>query len=327
MNHHTNGPSKAQSKDLQGMIQRGLRQGLITTWELSKVIVPISAIITLLNHTPVIEWVTALCTPLMGWIGLPGEATIVLVLGFVLNLYAAIGAMLALSLATPELLILSVMLSFCHNLFVEGAVAKRLGLSAAIVIGIRLVTALVSGYLLHLVLGNEVRTLTSDYVHTTSYLWDAPGAALTDVLDTLVTGIWQLALIVVPLMLVIQILKEYDVLNKLARPMAPLLKLLGLTDRAAIPMLAGLVFGLAYGAGVILEANRERPMNKRELYLLMLFLILCHAVVEDTLIFLPLGINIWLLLGIRLVAALLLTIVVARLWRRRLQLVRPNQAA
>lgn len=48
---------------------------------------------------------------------------------------------------------------------------------------------------------------------------------------------------------------------------------------------------------------------------MILFLCACHAVVEDTLIFVPLGINVLPLLLIRLVAAVLLTLLIARLWR------------
>jgi hypothetical protein len=45
-----------------------------------------------------------------------------------------------------------------------------------------------------------------------------------------------------------------------------------------------------------------------------IFLVACHAVVEDTLVFLVLGIQVWPLLVIRLLTALLLTMVISRLW-------------
>jgi hypothetical protein len=48
----------------------------------------------------------------------------------------------------------------------------------------------------------------------------------------------------------------------------------------------------------------------------VLFLCACHAVVEDTLIFIPLGINVLPLLGIRLAVAVALTVIIATLWRK-----------
>jgi uncharacterized membrane protein YraQ (UPF0718 family) len=53
------------------------------------------------------------------------------------------------------------------------------------------------------------------------------------------------------------------------------------------------------------------------LYLATIFLVSCHAVVEDTLIFLPLGINVLYLLLIRVVFALIVTIIASLLWNKR----------
>lgn len=312
---------------LQGVLYRGWQTGLRTTWILGKVIVPITLIVSLLKHTPVIEWIVHLFAPLMGLVGLPGEAAIVLALGFILNLYAAIGAMFSLALTSPEILILCVMLSFCHNLFVETAVAKRLGLNALIVVGVRMGMAFLGGAALHAALGNQVGTVVGSYTHL-AYLWEMPVLTLLgEVSWTMFKAVGQLALIVIPLMMMIQVLKERKTLDRLAVKMTPLMRVLGLSENAAIPMLAGIWFGLAYGAGVILEASREKPMPKRELYLLMVFLVLCHAVVEDTLIFLPLGVNGWYLLAIRLLAALVVTFLLARIWRAKKQQARAAESS
>jgi len=69
--------------------------------------------------------------------------------------------------------------------------------------------------------------------------------------------------------------------------------------------------------GLIIEQAREQAFSKRDLYVMLLFLSGCHAVVEDTLLFVPLGIPIWALLLLRVVVAIVLTVVVARIWRRR----------
>ena len=97
---------------MKDMMLRGVANGLRTTWTLGKIIVPVTLVVTLLKHTPVIEWIVWLFTPVMGLIGLPGEAAVVVVLGWILNLYAAIGAIFSLGLAVPEIFLLSVVLSF-----------------------------------------------------------------------------------------------------------------------------------------------------------------------------------------------------------------------
>ena len=78
----------------------------------------------------------------------------------------------------------------------------------------------------------------------------------------------------------------------------------------------GLLFGLAYGAGVVIQAVEEDGVSKRDLTLAFLFLMACHAVVEDTLIFIPLGIPVWPLFLIRIGVAIALTLIVGFFWKR-----------
>jgi len=109
-------------------IVRGLRSGLSITWELSKVIIPVYFIITFLKYTPVLNWIADLMVPIMTIVGLPGETSLPLVIGYTLNLYAAIGALLPLGLDTRELTILSAMLLMSHALPMETAIAKKTGI-------------------------------------------------------------------------------------------------------------------------------------------------------------------------------------------------------
>ena len=127
--------------------------GLDTTWMLVKVTLPVYVAVSLLGATPALGWVARACEPLMGLFGLPGEAAMVLVVGNALNLYAAIGAMKALSLTHAQVTILALMLSFSHNLFVETALCRKLGLSIPLVVGVRLLMAVAAGLSLRALLG------------------------------------------------------------------------------------------------------------------------------------------------------------------------------
>jgi uncharacterized membrane protein YraQ (UPF0718 family) len=66
----------------------------------------------------------------------------------------------------------------------------------------------------------------------------------------------------------------------------------------------------------MIQAVKEDNVSKKDLYLVFIFLVACHAVIEDTLIFIPLGIPVWPLLLIRLVTAIVLTVAVAFIWNR-----------
>jgi hypothetical protein len=82
-------------------------------------------------------------------------------------------------------------------------------------------------------------------------------------------------------------------------------------------LVTGLLIGLAYGAGVMIQAVQEEGVSKKDATLAFIFLVACHAVVEDTLVFIPLGIPVLPLLLIRVITALLLTIVIAKIWSRQ----------
>jgi hypothetical protein len=298
-------------------LKQGLKTGLLTTWKLGKIIFPITLIVTMLSQTIVMDWLTRVLSPLMGFIGLSGESAIPLVLGNVLNLYAAIGAMLTMDLTVKEVFILAVMLSFSHNLFVESAVAKQVGLRISIVLLVRIGLALVSAWMIHLIWqGGEEKASYGFVPSGGTENIEGYGAIALYGVESAIIGILQLAAIVIPIMIFIQIMKDLKWLHVFARWMAPFTKVLGIHPNTSTTLAAGLTFGLAYGAGVMIQAVKEDGVKKKDLYLVFIFLVACHAVVEDTLIFAPLGIPLWPLLLVRLVTAILLTIAVSMVWNR-----------
>jgi len=138
--------------EFMSTLRDGTEKGLKTTWTLAKVIVPIYIIVTILKYTPVIGWIAILFEPVMQLFGLPGEAAIAVVMGNLLNIYAALGVMATLPLTMKQITIMSVMLSFSHTLLVETAVSKRVGVSIPVILSVRIGLAVVSGIVLNLIL-------------------------------------------------------------------------------------------------------------------------------------------------------------------------------
>lgn len=130
--------------------ENGFANGLKTSFLLLKVIIPVFALIKVLEHTPVIGWISQFCDPLMRFIGLPGEAALAVVTGMFLNFYAAIGIIIALDLTAWQITIIAVILSCCHELVIETAIIKKTGIRAWPILSIRLATALGAGVILNL---------------------------------------------------------------------------------------------------------------------------------------------------------------------------------
>lgn len=125
-------------------------------------------------------------------------------------------------------------------------------------------------------------------------------------------SVLNIAIIVFPLMIIMEIAKDLNILNKISDFCKPLTKWMGVSKESAFPLAIGLVFGLAYGAGIIIQSAKEGNLDKRSLILVSIFLVCCHAVIEDTLIFVAVGANGFLLLTMRLVTALVLTILISK---------------
>lgn len=298
-------------------LKTGLKTGLLTTWKLGKIIFPITLIVTIIGQTVIMDWLVRALSPFMNFIGLSGEAAIPLVLGNMLNLYAAIGAILTMDLTVKEVFILAVMLSFSHNLFVESAVAKQVGLKISVVLLVRIGLALVSAWVINLVWQGGGEQASYGFVPSGGMEnIEGYGAIALHGMESAIIGILQLAVIVIPIMVFIQVMKDMKWLPVFSRWMTPFTRVLGVDPNTSTTLAAGLTFGLAYGAGVMIQAVKEDGVKKKDLYLVFIFLVACHAVVEDTLIFAPLGIPLWPLLLVRLVTAILLTIAVAVVWNK-----------
>jgi len=125
----------------------------------------------------------------------------------------------------------------------------------------------------------------------------------------------KLILIIVPLVTVFEVLRHLPVFRKAGSLVEPVMKGVGLTRDAAIPLFTGIFLGIAYGAGIIIRVAQQKNLPDRELFLMGLFLATCHSVIEDILIFVVIGGSGFAILGVRLGLAVLLTGLMARVWK------------
>ncbi len=297
-------------------IKNGLLAGLKTTWTLSKIIFPITLLLVILQNTPVLPWIIDFVSPVMGVFGLRGDAAIPLVLGNALNLYAGIAGILSLELTVKEVFILAVMLSFSHNIFIETGVALKVGVKLWVVLLVRFGLAAVSAIVINLFWSGGSDIAQYGMAPKVSDIPEGWMEIILLGLQKASFGVLQLAMVVIPLMIVIQYLKDKQYLQKFSQKLAPFTKVLGIEPNASMTLVSGLVIGLAFGAGVMIQAVQEDGVSKKDATLVFIFLVACHAVIEDTLIFIPLGIPIWPLFLLRLGIAFVLTIVVATIWKR-----------
>ena len=292
-------------------IQEGLQKGVRGTLWMLKILVPCSLLTFLIDASGLLNQLDFMLAPAMGFLSLPPEAALPLTVGLLAGIYGAVAAMAVLDFGMTETILIAVFLLISHNIIQEGLVQARSGLNFFKATIVRLVASVVTVLCLARVLPSGEATdavtaaaspgVTSFGVQLQGWLGD--------------TGILCLKIFVIltAMMVIMELMRAARIIPFLARPLRPLLWLMGLSHRVGILWLTAAVFGLTYGAAVIVEEARAETFEKEEIERLQLSIGINHALIEDGAIFMALGIPAIWLWGPRLAAALV-AVHVYRLW-------------
>ena len=130
----------------------GLNKGVATFVALTKIMIPVFAIVTFLKFTPVLSAVADFFKPFMKIFGLPGDAALALVMGNTVNLYAALAVMGSIKLSGAQATIMAVMLGISHSLPMEITIVQQMKSKFITVFLLRVLTSLVLGIIMKEVL-------------------------------------------------------------------------------------------------------------------------------------------------------------------------------
>ncbi|HUU45367.1 MAG TPA: nucleoside recognition domain-containing protein [Acidobacteriota bacterium] len=128
-------------------LRTGVKKGLATYWMLMKIMIPVYIVVAALQHTPVLPAVARFFEPAMGVWHLPGDAALAMVLGHVVNLYAAVAVIAAGHWNPVAVTIAGVILGVSHNHLMEGAILKKMRAPALVLIVMRIVIGWSLGWL------------------------------------------------------------------------------------------------------------------------------------------------------------------------------------
>jgi len=271
-----------------------------TTLWLLKIMLPISLVVTVAQHYGIIDWIAAYLDPAMQLVGLPGRAAVGFLTGAFVSTYAGIAAMLQLSLTLREATIVGIMICLCHALFVESAVNKRVGSSFWRMFTIRLVMALVCAFCLNALLPAYMQgsfaagmTVEEDAEH---WIWAWTVSSLK--MSALIF------LLIYALMVVQRLIESYGLMERLVRPLHPLMRFCGLPEASAYMWIVGNVLGISYGSAVMMDLEERGKITRAEANDVNYHLIMNHSLLEDTIVFASLGIPALLIITTRFFFAL-----------------------
>jgi hypothetical protein len=289
----------------------GIRAGLKKGWNgfiwLLKIIVPVSFATGLLVYSGLIYRLDFLLTPVMTWMGLPASGALVIIAGIFTGIYGTVAALSMMPFSMEHMILLAIFTLICHNLIQESMVQGRSGINPFFAAAFRLAAAFVVTLCCAKIMGvtpqataalSESALPVTDQAFTA---WLAGWAA-----DTLKLVV-QIFCIIMPLMVMMELAKVFHAIDFVIRPLRPVLAFLGLDRSCGMLWMTAAVFGLAYGSAVIVEETRNHTYDPQALTKLHLSIGINHAMIEDPVLFLPLGIPPFWLWIPRLVAAVLVT--------------------
>ena len=284
-----------------------LRNALKTALWIIRIIVPVSFVVTLLDFYGIIEWISTFTEPLFRLIGLQGNAAVVYFSSLFLPLYAPIAIIATLPLSLREITILALMCLITHNLPIECAVQRRSGTPFWQTLVLRLTFSILGGFLLNLILPESLSLTTQTETLTATISQPSTlNSQLLNWLTNTASLCIKIILIITALMYGQFLLKRYGIINKIARPLAPLMRLCGLHPNSAFLWLVAQIVGLTYGAGIMAQEIEESGADREELHRINLHICVNHSLIEDTAIFCMLGVAWCFLIIPRLIFAILI---------------------
>ncbi len=288
-----------------------------------KILVPISLLTVLLAWSGWIEKAHFLIQPIMSWLSLPAMAALPLLIGVLTGIYGGIAAMVVLPFTKEQLTLMAIFLLIAHNLIQEGVIQGKSGLHPVKATLFRLtaasLTVMVAARFLDV---GAIAPLTA------AGSGIAPlslGAMMEDWFLTTLKLSVRIFVIIMSLLILLEVMKSLGWINRIVKLSQPLLRGLGLSENAGILWMTAAIFGLAYGAAVIVEEAKEGHLVKEELEGLHLSIGINHALVEDPALFLALGLHPFWLWVPRIITAVI-AVRLLTFWQQLSKKRRPSES-
>lgn len=265
----------------------GLKKAQKTIWWLLKLIIPISLFVSFLQYWGVIADIAVFLKPIFSIVGLPGESAVVFISSIFLPLYGPIAIIATLPLTIREITILAIMCLISHNLFVETAIQRKTGSSFIIMFSLRLITSLICAYFLNLLLPEN---LGINHAVQKSIEFTNVGDMLSNWVRNAGILVVKISLIISGLMVLQNILKEFNILSIISKFFAPLMRVMGLSNESSFLWFVAQTLGLTYGSAVMIEEVNNEEITPESANLLNYHIAINHSLLEDTLLFVAIGV-------------------------------------
>ncbi|PIE60818.1 MAG: nucleoside recognition protein [Desulfobulbus propionicus] len=289
------------------LVKESLRSSVSSAILILKIIIPFYILADVLIYLDVLQYISFIFIPLTSALQLPAESAMALAGGILFNVYAAIAFAAPLGLSLYQWTILGVFIGVCHGLIVESAIMAKLGVSY----GYSVILRLVGGFIAVAPLLLMPSSLFSGAASGNGTLTQETFATFWQMLMHSTTGAVTLSIKVITLITVIIVCM--DMIKAL-----PVVKKKMEQVNTSFSILVGQLLGITYGASILIREVQRGTLSRRDIFFVATFLMICHSIIEDILLFVIFGASFWVIFTLRVVAAVVVSYVmlllVPRVW-------------
>jgi len=288
-------------------IQESIQSAIQSAWLVLKLIIPLFILAEVLLYLEVLPYISFIFEPITNILDLPKEASVGIAAAMFFNIYAGLAFLAPLNLSPYEWTILGIFLGVAHSLVVENAIMKKIGISYWYSWLLRIGMAFLAILPLKLLPQDFFENTASStetimrktYESFSDMLWHA-------LQDSMVLSL-KVIVIVTAIIFVMDYLKSRTFMQAFHQK-----------SNSLFAIVTGLLLGITYGAGIIISEVKKGTLNKSDILYIGTFLMLCHSIIEDILLFVIFGANGWIILAIRVSMALVFSSILVRLYQRKL---------
>ena len=278
------------------------RDGHKVALSIFRFLVPILIAVKILEESGLIPYLAMPMRPLMDMLGLPAELCLAWLPCLFVSIYSGLAVLISLVPQLPELTVaqmtvFGLMVLIAHGLILEVRIAGQCGVAMPFQFLLRLLSALVAGWILHILLdgfgllqGKAAILLAAE--PTTSWAgW------FVEFIESLA----EIYVVVCAVMLLHKGLNHFHISEWIGRMLGPVLRLLGISPKAVNIVIIGFTLGILYGSGLLIKETQEGSLSKRDSLCSISLLGLSHSLIEDTLLLMLVGGSLWGLLAFRVI--------------------------
>jgi len=286
-------------------IQESRKNAIQSALLVLKLIIPLFILAEILLYLNILQYISFIFEPITNVLDLPKEASIGIAAAMFFNIYAGLAFLAPLHLSPYEWTILGTFLGIAHSLVVENVIMKKIGIPYWYSWSLRIGLAFLAIIPLKFMPKEYFKTMHIQTETISKKVYET----FTDMLfyalkDSVILSLKVIAIITV-IIFIMDYIKSRDFMKAYQEK-----------TNSLFSIVAGLLLGITYGAGIIISEVKKGTLTKVDIFYIGTFLMICHSVIEDVLLFVIFGANAWMILGIRVSMAFIFSYILVILYKR-----------